>query len=126
MTYSAVLLVDWSTMGAIRLTIAVATLVVLCARGFLCVYLGSTKINHMAGIFKHSKSIQTRLKLDAGYFGKGLFVVAASIIVVCSPVFINRSTLDINDYRGIWGVFYDGVSNGDLMHAQFFSAVSSV
>lgn len=115
MTYSAVLLVDWSTMGAIRLTIAVATLVVLCAWGVLCVYLGSTQINHMADIFKNSKSIQSRLKLDAGgYFGKGLFVVAASVIVVCSPVFINSGTLDINDYRGMprglklkfYGVFF--------------------
>lgn len=104
MTYSAFLLVDWSTMGVIRLTIVVATLVVLCAWGFLCVYLGSTQINHMAGIFKHSESIQSRLKLDAGgYFGKGLFIVAASVIVVCSPVFIKRGTLDVNDLRGIPG-----------------------
>lgn len=100
MIYSLVFLVGWSFMGAVRFGVAVITIVAMLVWFLLCVYLGRTQINTIGNSFKNSEAIQFRLKLDAGgNFGKIIFIVAASVIVACSRIFIKRGTLNANDYK---------------------------
>lgn len=100
--YAVVLLVDWSTMSAARLIVAVSTISTLLVWLLLCINIGKTQISKMADGFKRSEAIQIRLKLDSGgYFGKVIFVVAASVIITCSSIFIKRGTLNYDDYKGM-------------------------
>ncbi len=100
--YSAVLIVDWSSMSGVRLGVVVLTSVAIPVWILLCLRLGKTQMGMIATSFKNSSAINIRLKLNAGgYFEKLIFIVAVSVIVTFSSVFIKRGTIDALDFKSL-------------------------
>ena len=102
MIYSVIFVVDWSSMGPARFGVAVITIVAMFVWVFLCVLLGRTQIKALGNSFKNSEAIQFRLKLDTGgNFETLIYIVAASVIIACSGIFIKRGTLDASEYKNM-------------------------
>ena len=100
MLCSLVFLVEWSSMGPARLGVAALTTVAIPVWVLLCLRLGKTQVSTIIVNFKNSSALKNRVKLNAGgYFGRLVFIVAASVIVTCGRVFIRRGTVDPVDYK---------------------------
>ena len=98
--FATVTVPDWSSMGIARLGLALLTIAALPAWILLCLHLWRAQISMIATCLKNSSAIGIRLKLNAGgYFGRLVFIIAVSVIVTCSCVFIKRGTLDPLDFE---------------------------
>lgn len=100
--FAAVTVVDWSSMGGARLGLALLTIVAIPVWVLLCLRLWRTQISTIATGLKNSSAIGIRLKLNAGgYFGGLIFIIAVSVILTCSRIFIKRGTLDPADFETV-------------------------
>ena len=100
--FAAITVVDWSSMGNARLGLALLTIVAIPAWILLCLHLWRTQISTIVTCLKNSSAIGIRLKLNAGeYFGRLVFIIAVSVILTCSRIFIKRGTLDSADFETV-------------------------
>lgn len=68
----------------------------------LCLRLWRDQISTIATGLKNSSAIGVRLKLNAGgCFGRLIFIIAVSVILTCSRIFIKRGTLDLADFETV-------------------------
>lgn len=87
--------IDWASMKPLRLGIALLAMAAIPVWIGLCLRVASTQTNFIVMHFKNSSAIKARTKLNSGgRFAKLVFIVALSVIVACSVLFVRRGTLD--------------------------------
>lgn len=90
-----IFIVEWTSMPPLRLSVTVLTISAVSIWVLACLWMGRRHGNSIILGFKHSAAITFRARLNAAnWTATIIFIVATSIIITCSRIFVSRGTLE--------------------------------